>query len=98
MTAFNRTIAYGIIALAALGVLAGVLSRTGNRAPQAASGSLKEPAFATRFQPVAPVIEGIGSTRALTPVDLGATKFDSSNGSKAPAGAGVHHESAKTSR
>jgi len=98
MTTFKRTIAYGVIALTALGVLAGVLSRPAVSESQAASGALRESAFAARFQPVTPVIKGIGSTRALTPVDLGGPRADSSNDHKPSVGAGVHHESAKTSQ
>jgi len=58
-------------------------------------GSSSEPAFATRFQPVAPVIAGIGSTRALPPVPLHVQRPAPTNDRQPPPNGVAHHELAR---
>jgi len=78
----------------ALAVLATVVTILAVLAVHAPSGPSLAPAFATRFQPVAPVIAGIGSTRALTPVPLDVQRPAPANDRKPPTNGGAHHERA----
>ncbi|MEJ8859961.1 hypothetical protein WKW79_35810 [Variovorax robiniae] len=86
------------LGVTALAVLAAVVTILAVFVPRPPRGTSSESAFATRFQPIAPVIAGIGSTRALTPVPLEVQRPVPTNDRKPPPDGGAHHEPANASR
>jgi hypothetical protein len=86
------------LALSALVVLITVVTIQAVFVPHPTNGSSEAPSFATRFQPVAPVIAGIGSTRTLTPVPLEVQRPVPTSDRKLPPSREVQHEPANATR